>query len=139
MLQALCTRKMSEIRHLILATLINGPLAVTMFMSYIWYRYGFHWPSDFVLVFLFGTLLVALFLGVVCWPMLRFLVNTNNKYLSMFVCSIAGIVCVVLFFILFTHYHFNMEFMVYKLWLYHLIFSVVGSIYGYMYFRHHYA
>ena len=137
--KALCVKIMNEIRHLIIASSINGPLAASIFVLYAWYRYGIHWSPDLPFVFLFGTVLVALFFGLVCWPILRFVIGTKNRLLNMAVCSIAGIVSVMLFFLIFTHYHFDIEFMIYKLWLYHLIFGLVGSIYGYMCSTHVHA
>lgn len=127
---------MNTIRHLAISILINGTLAVLLWMSYAWIKVGPFWSSDTPLVWVTGIVIVGLFIILVCWPTLEYFVINKPLVIHALVGSILGLIFVFVFFALRARYQFNIENMLMKIWLYYLIFIVVGGLYGFMHYRH---
>ena len=131
---ALCL--MNTIRHLAIAILINGTLAVLMWMSYAWIKVGPFWSPDTPIVWVNGIVIVGLFILLVCWPTLNYSLKNKPLVNHILVSSILGLIFVLAFFAFRTRYPFNLENMLIRIWLYYLIFFVVGGLYGFMHYRH---
>ena len=127
---------MNELKHLSIATLINGTLGVLIWLIYAWVKFDLSWPSDMPQVWLLGLNMAGIFISVICYPLFRF----YGKELSAISLSLLGtglgMISVLAVFITATNYPVNFEYMITKAWLYYMIFSIIGGIYGYMYFVH---
>lgn len=127
---------MNELKHLSIATLINGTLGVLIWLIYSWTKLGLFWYSDTPQLWLLGLIMAGIFISVICYPIFRF----YGKKLSTISLSLLGAslgsMSVLVFFVVATNYPVNFEYMIAKAWLYYMIFSIIGGIYGYMYFVH---
>ena len=127
---------MNTILHLAISILINGTLAVLLWMSYAWIKVGPFWASDTPEVWVIGCVIVGVFIILICWPTFEYLVKNKSLAIHSLVGSTLGLIFVFVFFALRTRYPFNLESMSIRIWLYYFIFVVVGGLYGFMHYRH---
>lgn len=126
---------MNKLLNLSFANLINGTLAVLIWLAYAWISLGFCWATDTPQVWLLGVVVVGIFITLVCRPVLSYVVRTKSLMLQSLTCSLLGLLSVFIFFALFTDYPINFEYYLKRIWLYYLIFIIVGGLYGFMHYR----
>ena len=127
------------IQHLIINILLNATIAVVIFESYSWYKYNVIALSDLIYIWPIGVLVVGIFIAFICWPILHFIIKKTEIKTSIIISAALGLIYVFVFFAAFTRYPITIEFMVSKAWLYYLIFSLIGGIYGLSYFKNNNA
>ncbi|WP_420588471.1 hypothetical protein [Bacterioplanoides sp.] len=126
----------NNLKHLSIATLINGTLGVLIWLIYAWTKFGLFWSSETPQVWLVGLLIVGIFISVVCYPIFRFYGKELSAISLSLLGASLGAMSVLAFFVAATNYPVNFEYMIARAWLYYMIFSIIGGIYGYMYFVH---
>ena len=121
------------IHHLIVNILVNATLAVLLFESYSFFKFNFIAISDLIYIWPIGVVVVGIFIAFVCWPLLHFVIKKSEIKTNILISVILGLIYVFAFFAIFTRYPITIEFMINKLWLYYLIFALIGGIYGLSY------
>ena len=81
-----------------------GSVGCSLWFSYGWWKYGFFWTADTVVVWLFTLLLVGVFVLIVCAPVQWVAVKLKNRKCAYFFGLLSGPVAVLLFLAVFTHY-----------------------------------
>lgn len=87
-------------------------------------------------MWLLGLLIAGIFISVVCYPTFRFYEKRLAAISFSLLGASLGAMSVLAFFVVATNYPVNFEYMIARAWLYYMIFSIIGGIYGYMYFVH---
>ena len=128
--------KREIIKHILVTSLILGSLAVFMWLTYVFIKFRFDLTADIPLVWLIGLAIVGLLISVILYPANRFLLKGCSGFLRIAANLVLGTITVFCAFAVLSNYPVNFEYMVKRLWLYYLIFSVVGALYGFCYTRY---
>ncbi len=125
----------NELKKLGVAILVNGTIAVLIWLLHAWVKFGFFWSSDIPLVWLIGTTIAGLFISLICLSLFKYFKKRQSVIFLPLLGASLGILSVLVFFVVGTSYPINVEYLVNRIWLYYLIFSIVGGVYGFMYFE----
>ncbi len=130
---------MITLRHLVISTVLYGTFAVFLWLIYAWVEFGFLSASDLFPVWIYGLVWVAAFIVLICWPTLRLAVSSDHRKAHIVTGAATGVFAVASFFAIFTKYPINLEYMVYRSWLYYVIFTIIGGLYGLSYHKQYKA
>ena len=109
---------MNRVFHLGFSILINGTVAVLIFLIYSWSIFGFYWAAGTPQVWLLVLLIVGLFILLVCWPVLNYLCKTKSATTHVFTGSFLGLLSVFIASALRAKYPVNFEYTFKRMWLY---------------------